>query len=337
MKPKPVSSTSTIIAADIGGTKSWISMCAWDKNTQSACKIQHEKLYASADFSDFSSLLNHFLRAAKQDNRQIDVMCLALPGVIKKGHSRLTNLDWELDEKELQTTFKIKKVLFVNDFQAAAMGINCLKQQDYICLNTAPIKKNAITVVTGAGTGLGMAWMDNTQVQQQLFSTEGGHCDFAPTSAEQIDLLKFLLEQYQHVSYERILSGAGLVQLYRFYQPNDKQVTGIETTQMTQQINDLAKQGNQQANSAIRLFVEIYAAYIGNLALLYKPAGGIYIAGGIAKHILPWMQEKEFINHYLHKGRMRHLAEQTPVFLVTNDRLGLEGAILLAQIKGKPQ
>ncbi|MCK5725799.1 MAG: glucokinase [Thiotrichaceae bacterium] len=314
-----------ILAADIGGTKSWLSLCEWDAKVKGA-KPVYEALYASADFDDFTSLLQHFLQAAELEaNHVIDTMCLALPGVINNGRCRLTNLDWALDREALQSTFTIPTVLFVNDFQAAAIGTKSLKADDFICLNAAAVDKKAITVVTGAGTGLGMAWMDSTQASQQLFSTEGGHCDFAPTTVEQMSLLRFLLEQYEHVSYERILSGAGLVQLYRFYQPDHKQTT--------QEINALARQGNAEANAAIRLFVAIYAAYIGNLALLYKPAGGIYIAGGIAKHILPWMQEKAFINHYLHKGRMRHLAENTAVFLVTNNRLGLEGAILLAQIE----
>jgi len=336
-----------ILAADIGGTKSWLCLYEIDTNTaQRHPSVNYEHLYTSADFDNFTLLLSDFFaKVATQNSQQeqidIELMCLALPGVIDNGHSHLTNLNWELDEAQLQQRFAIDRVLFVNDFQAAAMGVNYLRKEDTLTLNSAITEKQAITVVTGAGTGLGLAWMDSTQEHLQLFSTEGGHCDFAPVNNQQIDLLRFLQQQYAHVSYERILSGSGLVQLYRFLNPDDKRIASTDTVLMTQLIHQMAMdtsaQWHQQANSAIDLFVEIYGAYIGNLVLLYKPAGGIYIAGGIATHILPWMQGDKFIQNYLHKGRMRHLAEQTAVYLVTNTRLGLQGALYFALLKGKQQ
>jgi glucokinase len=331
-----------ILAADIGGTKSWLCLYKVNTETSRYTDIVYEHLYTSTDFDNFALLLSDFLgRATKLEQTKIKTMCLALPGVINNGYSRLTNLDWVLDESQLQQQFSIDKVLFVNDFQAAAMGIRYLHKEDTITLNSAATKEQAITVVTGAGTGLGLAWMDNTQKKLQLFSTEGGHCDFAPANEQQINLLRFLQQQYSHISYEHILSGAGLVQLYRFLNPEDQRIENTDTVLMTQIINQAATDTNaqwhHQANSAIDLFVEIYGAYIGNLALLYKPAGGIYIAGGIATHILPWMQGEKFIQHYLHKGRMRHLAEQTALYLVTNTRLGLQGALHFAIEKGKQQ
>ncbi len=339
------------IAADIGGTKSLL--CVVDANEQS---VLHEQTYASADFVNFSALLTRFLEdtetASHQSVSNIEAMCLALPGVVKRRKSQLTNLDWILEEEKLQQQFSIHSVFFVNDFQAAAMGVSALKEEDIVTLNlgAAPdtdtdtdtdienstqqknhkttTEKTGITVVTGAGTGLGLAWMDHTENHHQLFPTEGGHCDFAPTNEQQIGLLRYLMKQYDHVSYERILSGAGLVQLYYYLSSDDE--SKAETNDISlkpQKISTLAQQGNPLAVTAIRLFVDIYAAYIGNLALLYKPAGGIYIAGGIATHILQWMQTKAFITQYFHKGRMQPIAEETPVYLVTNKRLGLLGAI----------
>ncbi len=324
-----------ILAADIGGTKSWLCLYDIDQVDIKKIKIIYEQRYASADFNNFSLLLNDFLQKVTPEILPaIDLMCLALPGVITQGRSHLTNLDWTLDQQQLQEEFSLKAVCFINDFQAAAMGIHHLNKEDYITLNPAKEKKQAITVVTGAGTGLGLAWMDNTQTPPQLFSTEGGHCDFAPVSEQQIELLRFLRQYYEHVSYERILSGEGLVKLYQFFNPDDLAIKSTETSTMTQIIHHLATytnaQWHPQAKAAIDLFVQIYAAYIGNLALLYKPAGGIYIAGGIAIHILPWMQEEQFLRHYLNKGRMRHLAEKTALYLVTNTRLGLQGALHFA-------
>ncbi len=324
-----------ILAADIGGTKSWLCLYEVNLGKSAQNKIVYEYRYASADFNNFSLLLTDFLQRVKQQyTPRIDIMCLALPGVITQGHSHLTNLAWELDTAQLEQDFAIGHVFFINDFQAAAMGVHYLAKEDYVVLNAANTKKQAITVVTGAGTGLGLAWMDTTQKKLQLFSTEGGHCDFAPVNEQQIALLRFLQQQYTHVSYERILSGAGLVQLYCFLNPDDQRVLGTKTPVMAQIINDMATDAtalwHRQAYASIDLFVQIYAAYIGNLALLYKPAGGIYIAGGIGTHILDWMQGETFIHHYLNKGRMRHLAEQTALYLVTNSRLGLQGALHFA-------
>lgn len=325
-----------LIAADIGGTKSWLCLCDIDLGLDSAfsarhAKVQYEQIYQSADFSDFSELLTHFLQNAGLHNAlALDVMCLALPGVIEQGHARLTNLDWVLDAKKLQDDYNIAKVIFTNDFQAAAMGVLTLEKQDYIVLNPAQSDEKGVTVVTGAGTGLGMAWMIGAENPVQLFATEGGHCDYAPTNDEQIKLLKFLLRQHSHVSYERILSGDGLEQLYTFV---NAEVTGVSAHIPASQVNELANNGDVSAQRAMGLFVEIYAAYIGNLALLYKPRGGIYIAGGVAKHIQPWMQGETFINSYLHKGRMQQLVAKIPVYLVTNNRLGLQGAIQLVGIR----
>lgn len=331
-----------IIAADIGGTKSWFCLCEVNSDSQSltlqSCVHHFEAIYPSANFKNFSELLTHFLQDAQKEgssevSASVDAMCLALPGVVQQGHAHLTNLDWELSADQIQADFNIAKVLFVNDFQAAAIGITTLQEKDIVILNNVLdavyVQKKAVTVVTGAGTGLGLAWMDNTQNPLQLFATEGGHYDFAPTNDEQIKLLKFLQKQYGHVSYERILSGSGLAQLYDFFHSENKIQTNNSMRMTAKKVHELASQENPQAISALRLFVTVYAAHIGNLALLYKPEGGIYIAGGIASHILPWMQKEDFINSYLNKGRMAGLAQKIPVYLVVNKRLGLQGAIQL--------
>lgn len=330
-----------VLAADIGGTKSWICLCeSHEVNTEVGAKTEikviHEHVYAGADYNNFSSLLTHFLQTAEEAEDKeslkdivsavvnIDVMCLALAGVIEEGHCKLTNLDWELDSEALATDFNINKVIFVNDFQAAAMGVSTLNDDDFIVLNSAEAEQGGVTVVTGAGTGLGMAWMQGSEEQLQLFDTEGGHIDFAPTTNQQIALLQYLRRQHHHVSYERILSGDGLVQLYRFLTGNKN---GVVTAR---KITEWTNQKVFVAEATMHLFIEIYAAYIGNLALLYKPSGGIYIAGGIAAHILPWMKGKEFKRSYLAKGRMHKVAARVPVYLVVNTRLGLQGAIQLA-------
>ena len=187
------------------------------------------------------------------------------------------------------------------------------------------MKDNAICVAVGAGTGLGVAWVQGEQGLAQAYDTEGGHIDFAPVNDTQVRLLQFLQQSYGHVSYERLLSGDGLVKLYEFCagkQSPAKQNDGVTAEWVNKQ-----SKNDKAADRALSLFVQIYGAYIGNIALLYKPYGGIFITGGIAAKIVNKMQSEDFINAYLNKGRMRALVEQVAVYLVTNERIGVLGAM----------
>ena len=251
-------------------------------------------------------------------------MCLALPGVVTGQCAGLTNLGWQLDASELKSFFSIDYVHFINDFEAAALGVSTLTDSDYITLNEGESKDKAIKVVTGAGTGLGLAWLNYKQDRYLANASEGGHIDFAPNTAQQIALLEKLMSVYSHVSYERLVSGGGIETIYYFLKRSE------QDKKTASEITAIALMGDELANEALNLFVAIYGAYIGNLAVLYKPAGGIYIAGGIAAKILPWMQSPVFLEACLEKGRMRKVVESTPIYLVTNDRLGLQGALTRA-------
>jgi len=167
---------------------------------------------------------------------------------------------------------------------------------------------------------------DNPSATITSFDTEGGHIDFAPVNETQIRLLKFLQRIYSHVSYERILSGDGLAALYQFCSFDSGDTSHADTIITAEWVNQQAE-FNELANQALSLFTEIYGAYIGNIALLFKPRGGIFITGGIADKLLDRMQSENFINAFLNKGRMRGLVEQIAVYLVTNERIGMYGAM----------
>jgi glucokinase len=155
----------------------------------------------------------------------------------------------------------------------------------------------------------------------RAWSTEGGHVDFAPVDEQQIELLLYLGKRHGHVSYERLLSGDGLIALYHFcggHEQLDVNAAGVHAA---------AQQQDQAAMDAMKLFVRIYGAFVGNMALLFKPEAGIYITGGIAAKIISWMKSDDFISAYYNKGRMRALVEQTSVYLVINERVGVLGAI----------
>jgi glucokinase len=229
-------------------------------------------------------------------------------------------LDTKL-KQVLQHEFGVEKIHFMNDFQASALGVAHLKNKDLVNLNPGVHKKDAIRVAVGAGTGLGVSWMLNDGANTRAWSTEGGHIDFAPVDEQQLELLKFMIDRHGHVSYERLLSGDGLVALYAFCSGNES--ADIDAAW----VHAAAEADNEAASRAMSLFVGIYGAFVGNMALLFKPQGGIYITGGIAAKIISWMKSDDFISAYLNKGRMRALAQHTPVNLVINERVGVIGAI----------
>lgn len=304
-----------VIAADVGGTKAWLVL------TDSARpdEVLFEARYNSGDYSSFEPLLQTFIDDSGHGAPAL--LSLALPGVVQDEQARLTNLPWTIQKSALRDAFGVEHIHFINDFQASALGTAQLPPDDLVVLNHGGCDPDAIRVAVGAGTGLGVAWLSGSGADARAWSTEGGHVDFAPVDDEQVELLRFLIRRHGHVSYERLLSGAGLVALYQFCAGEPQAAVDAAW------VHDQANHQNQAAMRAMTLFIRIYGAFVGNLALIFKPEGGIYITGGIAAKIISWMQSKEFRSSYLDKGRMRTVAEQTSVFLVTNERVGVLGAI----------
>ena len=246
------------------------------------------------------------------------------------GVIRLTNLDWLVDASALARDFSIADVRFVNDFQAAAAGVATLDKADYIELNHGIARLGGVRVITGAGTGLGLAWMQaDASGTYQTFATEGGHVDFASADALQRALLSWLQSRFQHVSWERVLSGSGLGLLHEFL-TTVVYMRDLPGLLEAGQIHALAIAGDEVASEAVQLFVDIYAAWVGNVAMLYQPRGGLYIAGGVAIHLQQWMTTARFIQIAAAKGRMANLVQEIPIYLITNPRLGLQGAMSVA-------
>lgn len=318
-----------IIAGDIGGTNSRL---AWVSGKDYAVhRLHFECVYPSARFADGASLLRQFMHDAKM---AVPPACLvlALPGPGDSRQVKLTNLNWVLNADAIRASLGIDSVRFMNDFQAAAAGVETLGRMDSVTLNDCPVEARAVRAITGAGTGLGLAWMVcDTNGRYHTFASEGGHVDFAPADAGQSRLLDFLRQQWGHVSWERAVSGAGLGTIYRFCRHEMKQNTTEKADSYDgARIADLDQQGDPVASSALDMFVDLYGAWVGNVALLFQPGGGLYIAGGVAKHLRDRMQSPRFMAACRDKGRMREVVERTPIFLITNERLGLQGAIWTA-------
>jgi glucokinase len=341
-----------VIAADVGGTKTRLVFA----DSEQPRKILYEARYMSGEFDAFESMLHTFIKdigsvGAIADVSSVGALTLALPGLVSDSSARLTNLPWVIEKQSLLDTFGIKNIVFMNDFQAAVVGTGLLLEEDRIILNTGILRlrdnldgltgsvtPNTTRVAVGAGTGLGVAWIDDVSGDENMshsHDSEGGHIDFAPIDDVQVQLLQFLQKRFVRVSYERILSGDGLVSLYHFCAAKQggadihqhRRRTNTHSDSISAQwVNEQSK-NNEAADRALSLFVQIYGAYIGNLAVLFKPYGGIFITGGIAAKMVKRMQSEKFINAYFNKGRMRTLVEQIAVYLVTNERVGVLGAM----------
>ncbi|MHB1083672.1 MAG: glucokinase [Thiobacillus sp.] len=316
-----------LIAGDIGGTKSWLAWVV--ASSQATHTLRFEKVYASADFASAEALLRQFIVDAQVDIPP-DVLLLALPGALQGQRATLTNLDWVLDASVLRGKLGIAEVGFINDFQAAAAGVATLTADDVIALNPQSPDAHGVRAITGAGTGLGLAFMlADASGHYRGYPSEGGHIDFAPANAMQARLLERLHAEYGHVSWERVVSGSAMNDLYRFccvehaHTLPDAPIEGAALVV-------LARSGDVAAEAALDLFIDLYGSWVGNVALMVQPRGGLYIAGGVAGHLQSRMQSPRFMAAATDKGRMRGVVERTPIFLINNNRLGVQGAIATA-------
>ncbi|MDH3354820.1 MAG: glucokinase [Chromatiales bacterium] len=313
-----------LIAGDIGGTKSLIALIR--DNADGTKNNAYEKIYQSADYESIEALLRNFMIDSGCSDEIVEQIVLAVPGPVTDGVSRLTNLEWVVSEDELRTLFSIRNVKIMNDFQATALGTLSLQPEDYIILNDSHHCENRTRLVMGAGTGLGMAYLHggNDDPCCTPIATEGGHIDFSPTNEREIELFQYFRKRYERVSYERILSGGGLAELFCFCAGRTLDDFHISAEWVNREATD---EGNPIAQEAINLFATIYGRFAGNMVLAFNPGDGLYLTGGVTAKISGWLDSHEFRDAYLDKGRMSDVVKKTPLYLVTNERVGLQGAI----------
>ncbi len=316
-----------LLAADIGGTKTLMQL------STAAGEVILAERYRSADYPAFEQLLSDFLTPIS-DRGEI-VACFAVAGPVRNESARVTNLPWQINSLEIKARFDLKQVLLCNDFEAVGYGIDSLKQEDLLVLQ-AGVEHAGTRAIIGAGTGLGQAYLIAGQHGWQVYPTEGGHSDFAPADRTQLRLFEHLLERFGHVSYERVVSGEGLVTIYNFLrdyrqlQENPDCRLAMVNDDGAHAISVFARDGDPLACEAMEMFFSIYGAQAGNLALTVMPTGGLYIAGGIAAKNLELLEQSNFLKAFNSKGRMQDLMQAIPVRLILQPEVGLNGARLLA-------
>ncbi|SOD42167.1 glucokinase [Nitrosovibrio sp. Nv4] len=322
--------TGYLISGDIGGTKTLLQASQLqDRNVQVCC----ERRYASREYSSFSDILRDFLNDTSTFGAGSSVAsaCFAVAGPVAKQEVTLTNLPWVMDKEDIAREFSIPKVKLINDFEAVALSVEVLSVSDLVTLQTGNPHAGGMRVALGAGTGMGGAWLVCQGGRYIPLASEAGHMDFAPADELQARLLQYLRKIFGHVSVERVLSGPGLTNIFNFLQTDLKGPAGLVQVRLEEdgaaQVADLAfNHRHPIAVKAMDLFVEVYGAYAGNLALAGLCRNGVYVAGGIAPRIIGKLREGGFMKAFLDKGRFSSLMGEMPVHVVMNPKAGLLGA-----------
>jgi glucokinase len=316
-----------ILAGDIGGTHTRIALFELTENRLE--KIV-DRVYPSRDFRSLDEILSLFM---SNQNVPVSAACFGIAGPVVNGHVSTSNLAWVIDALQLAKLLQVTTVWLINDLQAHASGIDDLSEADFVPLNSAaPGKGNAALIA--AGTGLGEAGLYWDGIRRRPFACEGGHCDFAPRDDLEVELFCYLRKKFGRVSYERILSGHGLQNVYEFLRDS---ATEREPDWLKEELAGAPDPSavishvgmNAKApicERALDIFVRVYGAEAGNLALKLLATGGVFLSGGIAARILPRLQRPEFFQAFVSKGRMQPLLEKVPIRVVNNDQVGVLGA-----------
>lgn len=327
-----------ILSADIGGTKTFLGLFL---DMGDHLKLVKEGTFINTNFSGHNQILGEFLE--KSDIRRLESAALGVASPVEANRCRLTNLDWEIDGRQTGALFKIRKLTLLNDLVAIAWGIGLLSSDDIHTIQKGA-ERSGNAALIAAGTGLGEAvlfWDGKSHVPSP---SEGGHADFAPRGALEMGLLKFLQERFGHVSYERVLSGPGLENVYSFIRkrsgaPEPQYLRKrFEMEGVSPVVSDEAINGkDKDCKAALELFISVYGAEAGNLALKVLSVGGVYVGGGIAPKILPAIGEN-FLASFRKKGRFEDMLSQIPVHVILNEKTGLLGAAFYAStLNGKRQ
>ena len=320
-----------ILAGDVGGTKTHLGLF---KHSAGKIEIVRERRYATAAFPSLEAACADFLGADVDANVNVDAACFGVPGPIIDGRAQSTNVPWEMSRTSLSRALNGVPVRLINDLGAMAYGVIHLLPSEVAVLNRAenPVEHGNVAVIA-AGTGLGesaLVWDDDAY---HAVASEGGHSDFAPHGEEQIELLRFLENEFGHVSCERVVSGPGLENIYRFARSRsaDKEPAWLSgqfsAGDRAAAISNAALSGRDRVCvHALTMFCDIYGSEAANLALKVLALGGVYLGGGIAPKILPLLQQSAFMNGFLSKGRLNEILKQIDVRVSLNPAVALLGA-----------
>ncbi len=320
-----------ILAGDIGGTKTQLGLYRVVGDT---LEMVRDRRYSTTQFKSLEETCADFFGGPPD----VDAACFGVPGPIIDGRAQATNVSWSMSQISLSRALNGVPVRLINDLGATAYGVVHLKSSEFAVLHPAedPPAHGNIAVLA-AGTGLGESALVWESDGYHAVASEGGHTDFGPQGDEQIELLRFIENEFGHASYERVLCGPGLANIYRFLRQRSQDK---EPKWLTEQIaaGDHAAAVSEAALAgrdpvcvhALTMFCNIYGSEAANLALKVLALGGVYLAGGIAPKILSMLQQGAFMNGFLSKGRLNDILKRIEVRVVLNQSTGLTGAAYCA-------
>jgi glucokinase len=317
-----------ILAGEIGATRT--RLAAFDTEGNRLQRVV-EKNYMSQQRDGLAGILAEFI---KTEGIPVHSACLCVAGPVRAGKSKISNLPWVIDAKEVAKQLRLNSVGLLNDLEAYAYGIDGLESADFITLSEGSEDAEGNRAVISAKTGLGMAGLYWDGFRHHPFACEGGHADFAPRNDLQMELLAYLQKKYGRISCERILSGPGIKNIYDFLRDTKKaeepEWLRAEMTAAPDPpalISKMALEGKAAiCDQALTIFVSVFGAQTGNCALNFMSTGGIFIGGSIAAKIVPKMKDPVFLESFLDKGRMEIILKDMPVKIVASDDCGMIGA-----------
>jgi glucokinase len=323
-----------ILAGDTGGTSTRLALFELREG------VLHRVVSEVVRSREAGSLEEAVTRFSARHRGEVTEACFGIPGPVRDGRAEALNLPWVVEARALARALGLQHVWLINDLEANAYGIAALEPGDLAVLNAGTPDPSGNMAVISAGTGLGEAGLAWDGQRHTPFPSEGGHADFAPADELQIELLRFLMAEHGHVSVERVLSGPGLHNIYRFLRDTGRseeppwlreEVTRGDAPAL---ISRLGLEGRDPlCVRALDLFVAVYGAEAGNLSLKVMATRGVYLGGGIAPKIIERLRKPGFMEAFVAKGRMRALLEAVPVRVILNDQAALLGAARCAAIR----
>jgi glucokinase len=322
-----------LLAGDIGGTKTVLALYEEKSNAMTPLT---EETYPSDRYESLEQIVEQFLQSTRSRREQVDRASFGVAGPVVGGKATLPNLPWVIEENKLKEKFDLEAVAVINDLEAVGQAVPVLPASDLATVKEGTAVSRGNIAVIAPGTGLGETFLSWDGKKYIVHPSEGGHGDFAPVDVLQIGLLKYLLERYDHVSYERVCSGTGIPNIFAY----------IKDTELAEEppwlVEELAKAKDPNAvviNIAVRgtqecrictltleMFVSILAAEAGNMVLRNMATGGLYLGGGIPPRILPFLKKPVFTKWFDRKGRLSRLPEKVPVRVILNPKAALVGA-----------
>lgn len=322
-----------ILAGDVGGTKVHLALFDF---TDGDLKHTRDQVFPAKQYAGLEEIVKEFVVSEK-----VTAACFGVPGPVRDGRLRLTNLPWTLDSRELARDLSIDYVFLINDLQANGYGIAELGPDQVYTLSEGDSSQVANRGLISAGTGLGEAFLVWDGRDYVPYPSEGGHSDYAPRNEDEIDLLRFLRQKYNgRISFERVVSGQGLTNIYEFLRDGKGLDEPVWLAERMRQEDPNAvitesalKAKSQLCEKTLDMFVSAYGAEAGNLALKVLSVGGLYVGGGIAPRILEKLKDGTFLKAFTDKGRLSQLLVNIPVRVILESRTALIGAAAYAEAR----